>query len=175
MTVKGLLMQRFEYCNVKACAEEMLALGQDNMKMWYIFKWLSEHDELRHGTQAEIIKLYIGQDLVAYSLFENYEACSDKIVDHQGVIYQDLGVVHFVTVNEHRNKGYASLLADVLYDDVIKPLLARYTQRRAYITATGRAVPLMERTQIPPINMLKQFYSEVTFEEKVVKYLNSQV
>ena len=168
-------MQRFEYCNVKTCAAEMLALGQESMKMWYIFKWLTEHDELRHGTQAELIKLYVGQELVAYSMFENYEACADKIVQHQGVTYQDLGVVHFVTVNKHRNKGYASLLADVLYDDVISPLLARYVDVRAYITVTGRAVSLMQRTPIKPVNMIKQFYSEVTFEEKVVKYLNTHV
>ncbi len=168
-------MQRFEHCNAKTCAEELLALGQDNTKMWYLFKWLTEHDELPHGTQAEMIKLYVDNELVGYSLFENYTARADKITDYQGTIYQDLGVVHFVTINEHRNKGYATLLADVMYLDIIKPLLTRYTDIHAYVTATGRAAPLMERTNISPINLIKQFYSNVTFEDKVVNYLREQV
>jgi hypothetical protein len=29
-------MQRFEYCNANTCAEELLALGQVNMKIWYL-------------------------------------------------------------------------------------------------------------------------------------------
>ncbi|MBB1274894.1 MULTISPECIES: hypothetical protein [Psychromonas] len=167
-------MQRFEYCNAKECAQEMLELGQVNMKMWYLFQWLTEHDQLRHGTQAELLKLYVDEQLVAYSLLENYEACIDKTTLHHGELYQDLGVIHFVTMPAHRKKGFASLLAGIMYADVIKPLLARHTDVHAYITATGRAVPLMERTDIAPVNMVKEFYSEVTFEEKVVKYLRLQ-
>lgn len=167
-------MLRFELCNVKTCANELLALGNDNMKMWYIFEWLTKHDELRYGTQAEIIKLYANDQLVAYSLFENYEACTDKTYYHQGVTYQDLGVIHFVTVHEHCNKGYATLLANALYIDIIEPMLACYSDVHAYVVATGRAVPLMERTDIPSINLIKQFYSDVSFKVKVVNYLKEQ-
>jgi hypothetical protein len=63
-------MQRFEYCNANTCAEELLALGQANMKMWYLFQWLTKHKQLTFGTQAEIIKLYVNEALVAYSLLE---------------------------------------------------------------------------------------------------------
>ena len=161
-------MQRFEVCNAKSCAEELLALGQINMKMWYLFEWLKEHGELRHGTQAQMVKLYVNEQLVAYSLLENYEACSDKITRYKGHVYQDLGVVHFVTVPAHRKKGYASLLAEKMYQEVIKPLLARYSTVIAYVTATERAVPLMQRTAIKPGQLVTQFYSELTFEEKVV-------
>ena len=167
-------MLRFEHCNVKTCTEELLALGNDSMKMWYIFDWLAKHDELRYGTQAEIIKLYVDDELVGYSLFESYEDRSDQIVHHQGVTYQDLGVIHFVTIDEHRNKGYATLLANALYKDIIEPMLARHRDVHAYVTATGRAVPLMERTDIPAINLIKQFYSELSFEVKVVNYLREQ-
>ena len=167
-------MQRFEYCNAKDCAQEMLNLGQVNMKMWYLFQWLTEHEQLRHGTQAELLKLYVDEQLVAYSLLENYEACMDKTTLFDGTLYQDLGVIHFVTMPDFRKQGYASLLAEVMYRDVIQPLLARHTDVNAYITATGRAVPLMERTPISPAKMVKEFYSEVTFEEKVVNYLLAQ-
>ena len=168
-------MLRFEHCNVKTCADELLALGNNNMKMWYIFAWLAKHDELQYGTQAEIIKLYVDDQLVAYSLFENFEARTDKIVHHQGIIYQDLGVVHFVTVHEHRHKGYATLLANAMYKNIIEPMLARYRNVHAYVIATGRAVALMERTDISPINLIKQFYSDVSFETKVVNYLKTEI
>ena len=161
-------MQRFEVCNAKSCAEELLALGQINMKMWYLFEWLKEHGELRHGTQAEVIKLYVDEQLVAYSLLENYEACSDKITMYKSKVYQDLGVVHFVTVPAYRKKGYASILADKMYMEVIKPLLARYSDVIAYVTATERAVPLMQRTGIKKTQLVTQFYSDLTFEQKVV-------
>lgn len=163
-------MQRFEYCNANSCAEELLSLGQINMKMWYLFQWLTVHDHLRHGTQAEMIKLYVDEELVAYSLFENYENRSDKTKLYEGEVYQDLGVVHFVTVPEHRKKGYASLIADIMYRDVIKPLLARHsdTNINTYVTATERAVPLMQRTNIDASNLVTQFYSDLTFKEKVV-------
>ena len=167
-------MLRFELCNVKTCAHELLTLGNDNMKMWYMFDWLTKHDELRYGTQAEIIKLYADEQLVGYGLLENYEACPDKIVHHQSITYQDLGVIHFVTVHEHRNQGYATLLANALYKDIIEPMLARHRDVHAYVVATGRAVPLMERTDIPSINLLKQFYSNVSFQVKVVDYLRAQ-
>ena len=167
-------MLRFEHCNVKTCANELLALGNDSMKMWYIFEWLAKHDELRYGTQAEIIKLYVDDELLGYGLFESYEARTDKIVHHQGVTYQDLGVIHFVVLQEHRNKGYATMLANALYKDIIKPLLERHRDVHAYVTATGRAVPLMERTDIPSINLIKQFYSDVSFKVKVIDYLREQ-
>ena len=161
-------MLRFEICNAKSCAEELLALGKINMKMWYLFEWLTLHDELRHGTQAEVVKLYIDEQLVAYSLLENYEACTDKIKSFKGRVYQDLGVIHFVTVPAYRKKGYASLLAEKMYQEVIKPLLARYPDVIAYVTATERAVPLMQRTGIKKTQLVTQFYSDLTFEQKVV-------
>ena len=174
-------MLRFERCNAKACINELLALGNINMKMWNIFQWLSQHDELQKGTQAEIIKLYVADELVGYSLFENYQARADKIVNHQGITYQELGVVHFVTVPSHRNKGYASLLADAMYQDIVKPLLAAFSDNnnhidiQTYVIASGRAAPLMERTDISSSNLIKQFYSEASFETKVVNYLKQQV
>ena len=120
-------MPTFEYDNVKNCVDELLALGNNNMKMWNIFQWLSKHDELQRGTQAEIIKLYVNEELVGYSVFENYQHRSDKIVQHKGTHYQDLGVVHFITLEQHRNKGYASLLADEMYREVVEPLLLAHT------------------------------------------------
>jgi len=162
---------RFEKCNVNTSTKELLALGRINMKMWYLFEWLDNHQQLRHGTQAEIIKLYVEGELAAYTLLENYEARSDKQKIYQGELYQDLGVVHFVTVPKYRNNGYASLLADRMFVDIIQPLLARYSSIHAYITATGRAVPLMQRTAIDASNLVIQFYSDLTFEEKVVKQL----
>jgi len=165
-------MQRFEYCNANTCAEELLALGQVNMKMWYLFKWLTEHDQLRHGTQAEMIKLYVNEDLVAYSLLENYEARTDKTKWFEGKIYQDLGVVHFVTMPYYRKNGYASLVADVMYKDVIQPLLARHSNINVYVTATEKAVPLMQRTGIDAANLVTQFYSDLSFKEKVAEKIN---
>ena len=167
-------MLRFEHCNAKLCIDELLALGNHNMKMWYIFKWLSKHDNLQHGTQAEIIKLYVDEQLVAYTLFENYEARTDKTFHHQGDVYQDLGVIHFVTFDEYRNKGYATKLANALYNDILKPMFLRNNNVHAYVTATGRAVPLMERTNLPCFQLITQFYSDVSFEVKVVNYLKER-
>lgn len=167
-------MPTFEYDNVKNCVDELLALGNNNMKMWNIFQWLSKHDELQRGTQAEIIKLYVNEELVGYSVFENYQYRSDKIVQHKGIHYQDLGVVHFITLEQHRNQGYASLLADEMYREVVEPLLLAHTGVKAYVTATGRAGPLMARTDIRPYNLVQQFYSDLTFESKVVDYLKNQ-
>lgn len=173
-------MQRFEHCNVKACVDELLALGNNNMKMWNIFQWLSQHDELQRGTQAEIIKLYVDDELVGYSLFENYQARTDKITHYQGgsfpdAVYQELGVVHFITLENHRNKGYATQLAKAMVKDVLEPLLAEHMNRNSdihyFVTATGRAAPLMERTALPDSQLIKQFYSEASFESKVVDYL----
>jgi len=165
-------MQRFEYCNANTCAEELLALGQINLKMWYLCQSIAEHKQLRHGTQAEMIKLYINEELVAYSLLENYEACTDKTKLYEGALYQNVGVVHFVTMPKHRKKGYASLIADVMYKEVIKPLLARFSDVYVYVIATGQAVPLMQRTEIDFSNLVTQFYSDRTFIEKVVKQIN---
>lgn len=167
-------MRRFEYCNANTCAEECQVLGQVNMKMWQLFQWLIEHQELQHGTQAEVIKLYVNEELVAYSLLENYQTRTDKTKCFEGKTYQELGVVHFVTQPEHRKKGYASLLADVMYNDVIQPLLARYSAANVYvyITATEKAVPLMQRTQIDACNLVTQFYSDLTFKQKVVACIN---
>lgn len=165
-------MQRFEYCNATTCAEELLALGQVNMKMWYLFEWLTQHNQLRHGTQAEMIKLYVNEELVAYSLLENYEARTDKTTLYAGECYQDLGVVHFVTMPEHRKKGYASLVADVMYKDVIRPLLARHSQNKVYVTATAKALPLMLRTGINAANLVTQFYSNSSFKDKVAEHIN---
>lgn len=171
-------MLRLEHCNVKVCATELLALGNNNMKMWNIFEWVSQHDELQYGTQAEIIKLYVGDELAAYSLLENYQARTDKIIHYKGVRYQDLGVIHFITLDSHQNKGYATLLANAMYNDVVEPMLAAYRDmddsHRVYVTATGRAAPLMERTNISPLHLVKQFYSEATFASKVANYLSTQ-
>ena len=165
-------MQRFEYCNANTCADELLALGQVNMKMWQLFQWLTEHNQLRHGTQAEMIKLYVNEELVAYSLLENYEDRTDKTKRYAGECYQDLGVVHFVTMPGHRKKGYASLVADVMYKDVIRPLLARHNNTHVYVTATAKAVPLMQRTGIDDANLVTQFYSDLSFKKKVVDSIN---
>jgi len=167
-------MLRFDHCNVKTCTNELLALGQGNMKMWYIFEWLDTHEELQNGTQAEIIKLYVNEELVGYGLFENFEARVDKITYYQGETYQELGVIHFVTVMAHRNKGYATLLANALFKKIIEPMLSRYKDHHVYVTATGRAVPLMERTDISSKHLIKQFYSDLSFKEKVVDYLRKQ-
>ncbi|MEP0354826.1 MAG: GNAT family N-acetyltransferase [Paraglaciecola sp.] len=161
-------MKRFEYCNAKSCFQELLALGQHNMKMWYLFTWLAEHGELQHGTQAEIIKLYVDNELVAYSLFENYQARLDKLTFYGEQGYQDLGVVHFVTLPSYRNQGFASTLADKMYQDVIQPLLVLPTLNNVYVTATGKAVPLMQRAGIAPKHLITQFYSELSFKQKVV-------
>jgi len=165
-------MQRFELCNAKECAQELLALGQINMKMWYLFSWLVEHGELRHGTQAEVLKLYVNEQLVAYSLLENYEACDDKVKIFEGDVYRDLGVLHFVTLPEHRNKGYASLLAKQIYKELIVPLLARHQDVNGYIVATERAVPLIQRAGIDPRYLVTQFYSDKTFHKKVIQQIN---
>ncbi len=164
--------------------QELLALGNNNMKMWNIFQWLAKHDELQHGTQAEIIKLYADEQLVAYSLFENYLVRGDKVIHHQDSVYKELGVVHFITLDQYRNKGYASQLANAMYSDIIEPMLATYSdshldlktdsKMHVYVTATGRAAPLMERTDIPAINLIKQFYSDASFETKVANYLAEQ-
>jgi GNAT superfamily N-acetyltransferase len=165
-------MHRFEYCNANTCAEELLALGQVNMKMWYLFQWLTQHSQLRHGTQAEMVKLYVNEELVAYSLLENYEARTDKTKLYEGELYQDLGVVHFVTMPEHRKKGYASLVADVMYKDVLRPLLSRHSHNKVYVTATEKALPLILRTGIDAANLVTQFYSDSSFKEKVVQSIN---
>lgn len=167
-------MLRFERCNVKDCVHELLALGNRNPRMWNLFNWLAEHDELQYGTQAEIIKLYVSDELAGYSLLESYQARTDKTVQHQGVIYQDLGVVHFRTLDDYRNKGYATLLAQAMYQDIIAPMLADHTDVHAFVAATGRAAPLMARTDIPAINLVKEFYSDTSFEVKVVNYFTEQ-
>ena len=162
-------MQYIESCNANTCAEELLALGQISMKMWYLFQYLTEHGELRYGTQAEVIKLYINDNLVAYALFENYEYRTDKTKSYDDKLFQDLGVIHFVTIPTQRKKGYASLLANKMYQQIIKPLLARFSDANinVYVTATGQAVPLMQRTEIDRCNLITQFYSDLTFKEKV--------
>lgn len=167
-------MLRLEQGNVKGSVQELLSLGNNNMKMWNIFQWLSKHKELQHGSQAEIIKLYNHDELVGYSLIENYEARTDKSIRYKGIIYQDLGVVHFITLDQHRNKGYATLLANAMYCNIIQPLLTRHTHVHAFITATGRAAPLMTRTGISPYHLIKQFYSIQSFKTKVIDYLTEQ-
>jgi hypothetical protein len=180
---KKISMQRFEFCNVKSCVPELLALGNNNMKMWNIFQWLSQNDDLQHGTQAEILKLYVDDELVAYSLLENYLTRRDKVTYYRGgaypeADYQELGVVHFITLDQHRNKGYATLLAEALYSDILAPMLAEFCQCNCgiqpYVTATGRAAPLMARTALSPTHLITQFYSDATFELKVVGYLMTQ-
>ena len=166
-------MFRFEHCNAKTCTEELLSLGNHNMKMHYLFEWLSTHDELRYGTQAEMIKLYIDNELVGYSLFESFEARTDKTTQHQGITYQDLGVIHFVTFPQHRKKGIATQLADELVRKIIMPLLARHQDVHAFVIATGRAAPIMARTKIPECHLLQDFYSEASFQEKVADYFNT--
>jgi hypothetical protein len=65
-------------------------------------------------------------------------------------------------------------LANALYKNIIEPMLARYNDFHVYVIATGRAVPLMERTDIPSKYLIKQFYSDLSFKEKVVNYLRKQ-
>ena len=144
--------------------------------MWNIFQWLSQHDQLQHGTQADIIKLYAHHELVAYCLLENYHARTDKRTPYKGVVYQDLGVIHFVTVDKHRNKGYASLLANALYESKVEPMLKAHHNHNinhAFFTATGRAAPIMARTNIAAHHLVKQFYSDQSFATKVGDYLNN--
>lgn len=167
-------MVKFEQCNVNTCIDELISLGNINTKMWTIFTWIAEHGSLEKGTQADIIKLYINNTLVGYSLFENYERRTDKRHQFNSVNYQDLGVIHFVTLEEYRNKGYGSLLANRLYEKLLEPLLLRHHATNAYVVATGRAVSLMQRTNISPLHLITQFYSDVSFEEKVVNYLKKQ-
>lgn len=168
-------MHKFERCNAKECVNEILALGNHNMKMWSLFEWLSTKNELRHGTQAEVIKLYVENKLVAYSLFENYEARSDKSTLHQGSVYQDLGVIHFITLPKYRQKGYATLLSNELYKEIISPLLQRHTDVHAYVVATGKAAPIMVRTEIPHQNLILEFYSEASFQNKVIEHFASYI
>jgi hypothetical protein len=167
------MMLRFEHCDVKACVHELLALGNNNSRMWNLFNWLAKHDELQYGTQAEIIKLYVGDELAGYSLIENYQARTDTIVQHQGITYQDLGVIHFRTFEPHRNKGYATQLANKMYSDIVAPMLLRHSDVHAFVTATGRAAPLMARTDISALNLIQQFYSDASFEEKVASYFRA--
>jgi GNAT superfamily N-acetyltransferase len=164
-------MLKFEYCNAKTCTQELLALGNLSMKMSYIFEWLSTHDELRYGTQAEMVKLYVNNELVGYALFENFEDRTDKITRYKGKLYQDLGVVHFVTLPDHRKKGYATQLANALYEKIIAPILTRHQDVNSYVVATGLAAPIMARTEIEPYHLVQQFYSNATFEAKVVNAL----
>ncbi|MEP1552730.1 MAG: GNAT family N-acetyltransferase, partial [Paraglaciecola sp.] len=72
-----------------------------------------------------------------------------------------------------RNKGYASSLADIMYKDVIKPLLNKPSSHNVYVTASGKAVPLMQQTGIPTKNLITQFYSELSFKRKVVDVINN--
>jgi GNAT superfamily N-acetyltransferase len=167
-------MLKFERCSVKSCVDELIALGKKNERMWNLFNWLANNDELQHGTQAEIIKLYVEGDLAGYSLLESYQDRTDKITLHEGITYQDLGIVHFRTLDKYRNQGYATQLANAMYNDIVKPLLAAHSDVHAYVAATGRAAPLMARTEIPASNLIQEFYSEVSFGVKVAGYLQAQ-
>lgn len=106
--------------------------------------------------------------------WNNYEARADKIKLYEGELYQELGVVHFVTVPEHRKQGYASLVAGVMYKDVIKPLLTRHVNADAnvYVIATKKAAALMQNTGLSASNLVTQFYSELSFKQKVVEVIN---
>jgi hypothetical protein len=59
-----------------------------------------------------------------------------------------------------------------MFKDVIGPLLARHSHTNVYVTATEKAVPLMLRTGIEPVNSETQFYSDLSFKEKVVESIN---
>jgi hypothetical protein len=58
-----------------------------------------------------------------------------------------------------------------MYEDVIQPLLARYSDTHVYVTATEKAVPLMQRTGIDTSNLVTQFYSDLSFKEKVAEMI----
>lgn len=73
---------------------------------------------------------------------------------------------------KYRKKDYVSLVADVMYKDVIQPLLARHSNTHVYVTATEKAVPLMQRTGIDAANLVTQFYSDLSFKEKVAYIIN---
>lgn len=166
-------MIRFEKCMATDCIEEMIAFKNENYKMETMFNAIHENGKLNHGTVAELVKLYVDETLVGYSLFENYEKREGKSLTHNDIQYNDLGVVHFVTSSEYRGKGYASKLADEMFKRIVNPLLNKYGDN-SYVVATGRAVPLMQRTKLDSNKLVTQFYSEVTFEEKVVNYLAEQ-
>jgi hypothetical protein len=73
---------------------------------------------------------------------------------------------------KYRKKDYVSLVADVMYKDVIQPLLARYSNTHLYVAATKKAVPLMQRIRIDTSNLMTQFYSDLSFKEKVAYIIN---
>jgi hypothetical protein len=64
------------------------------------------------------------------------------------------------------------MLANKMYNDIIAPMLERNRHVHGYVTATGRAAPLMTRTDISPFNLVKEFYSDASFAVKVANYLN---
>jgi GNAT superfamily N-acetyltransferase len=166
-------MIRFEHCMAADCIEEMIAFKNENYKMETMFNAIHENGKLKHGTVAELVKLYVDETLVGYSLFENYEKREGKSFSHNDIQYNDLGVVHFVTSSEYRGRGYASKIAEEMFKRIINPILNKYGDN-SYVVATGRAVPLMQRTNLDSDKLVTQFYSEVTFEEKVVNYLAAQ-
>ncbi len=155
-------------------AHELLSFTKRNNIIHNLFEWLTSHDELQHGATAEVIKLYNDNVLVGLAWIENFEARTDKFTKFNNTIYQDLGLVHYAVDLEHRNKGYGSLLADQMHEKIVKPLLSRYNDY-AFILATGRAYKLISRTGVNMARVVPDFYSEKTFERKVVNLLNTNV
>lgn len=142
-------------------------------RMGTMYTWLMKHGSLEHGTVLEAIKLYCDNELVAYAVFESYEHRSDKVITVDGESYRDLGMVHFRTKPECRGRGYATMLADALYTDVISPLLAQH-EKNSFVMATGDAIQLMKRSGMDMNRLSTSFYSDVSFKEKVLDVWNGK-
>jgi hypothetical protein len=158
---------RLEHCMANTCAEELFIFSKENNINYAVYEWLITHESLEYGTKVELIKLYSNNELVGYASIENFESRNDKTNYHQGIAYQELGLIHFVTSLNHRNKGFATLLSNAFYSDIIKPLLERH-DNNSFIISTGRATPLIERTGINMDRVLLEFYSDASFIRKVV-------
>jgi hypothetical protein len=61
-------------------------------------------------------------------------------------------------------------MAKEMYSKIIAPMLACHTHIHGYTTSIERASPLMVRTDISPLNLLKEFHSDASFEMKIVNY-----
>jgi hypothetical protein len=158
---------RFEHSMINTCADELLKFAKENNFKYFLYEFLLENGELQHGMKVEIIKLYCNDDLVGYASIESNEFRKDKVTIYNQTVYQDLGLIHFATALNHRNKGYASLLANIFYKDVVTPLFSRH-DKNSFIIATGRAIALIERTGIDMDRVVLDFYSPITFENKVI-------
>jgi hypothetical protein len=162
-------------CNAKERKQELFEFAAKNGEMSFMFEWLFTHDELQYGTQAEMVLLYVDNELVSYGLLEDWQFRTDKTNVDNGQVYRNLGLIHFVTKHEDRRKGYGTILAKRLYTDIIEERLEAHKgddNINFYMTAGGAAA-LMKKSGIRPYALIPQMYSDVSFPIKVVKYLKS--